>query len=47
MIKDIHRILGHKLIELATCFDQQISEMCPFNKVLNQVGQHNSQMNRL
>ena len=32
-------MLKHKLIELTTCFDQQMSEMCLFNKVLNQVGQ--------
>ena len=31
-------MLKHKLIELTTCFDRQISEMRLFNKVLNQVG---------
>ena len=40
-------MLKHKLIELTTCFDRQISEMCLFNKVLHQVGHHNSQVNRL
>ena len=30
-------MLKHKLIELTTCFDRQISEMCLFNKVLHQV----------
>ena len=31
-------MLKHKLIELTTCFDRQISEMRLFNKVLNKVG---------